>query len=69
MMCQSWIRSTILENVSPSHGMITHHLETTFGNENLESRVFSLSYFAVKGIYVIMLFNLKINITLMYEEP
>jgi hypothetical protein len=30
MMCQLWMRSTILENVS-SYRMVTHHLETTFG--------------------------------------
>jgi hypothetical protein len=40
MMCQLWMRTTILENVS-SHKMVTHHLETTFGEKNkLESRHF-----------------------------
>jgi hypothetical protein len=30
MMCQLWIRYTILKNVSPSYEMVTHHLRTTF---------------------------------------
>jgi hypothetical protein len=42
MLCQSWMRSIILKNVSPSHEMVTHHLGTTFGDENLESRAFLL---------------------------
>jgi hypothetical protein len=39
------MRSTILENVSPSHRMVTHHLKTTFGEKNLESRAFSFFFF------------------------
>jgi hypothetical protein len=33
MMCQSWMRFTILKNMSPSYEMVTHHLETTFGEK------------------------------------
>jgi hypothetical protein len=35
MMCQSWMRSNILENVSP-YEMVTHHLGTTFGEKKIE---------------------------------
>jgi hypothetical protein len=30
------MRSTILKNMASSHGMVTHHLKTTFGDANLE---------------------------------
>jgi len=36
--------STILKNVSPSHRMVTHHLETTFGKKNWEVEHFSKIY-------------------------
>jgi hypothetical protein len=36
MMCQSWIKSIILENVSPFHKIITHHLGTNFGGKKEE---------------------------------
>jgi hypothetical protein len=40
MMCQSWMRFTTLENVSPSYGITTHYLGTTF-EENFDSIAFS----------------------------
>jgi hypothetical protein len=37
VMCQSWMRSTILKNVSPSQRMVTHHFRITF-EENVTTR-------------------------------
>jgi hypothetical protein len=43
IMCQLWMRSTILKekkNVSLSHEMMTHHLGTNFEVKNLRSKAF-----------------------------
>jgi hypothetical protein len=42
MTCQSWIRFTILKNVLPSHEIMTHHLETNFG----EKKDWKVEYFS-----------------------
>jgi hypothetical protein len=50
MMCQSWIKSIILENVSPFHKIITHHLGTNFGGKKEEggNRLFLIQYFYIE---------------------
>jgi hypothetical protein len=40
IMCQSWMESIFLKNVSLSHRIVTHDLRTTFGCETLLSRAF-----------------------------
>lgn len=41
MMCQLWIRFTILKNVSPFHKIVSHHLRITLEEKKLESKLFS----------------------------
>jgi hypothetical protein len=52
LMCQSWIRFTILKNVSSSHDQIrTHHLWTNFGGKkNWEIEYFSYNIFTLRQI-------------------
>jgi hypothetical protein len=57
MICQLWMKSTILKNMSQSYGIVTHNLGTTFEDENLGSRAFPFNLnLILKILYQFVLF-------------